>query len=147
MEPLRSASQEEIRLLLQIYEANIPESVQFVLILQNILRINTTVSGCDLEVASHRIRKTIYIPNQQNSNRFATFVAISRDDDLYIMAHSMQDPPLELSDALQNTQLINWDLKPVFVIGRNKLIHEKIHQKAKEFSLTIDTYCSRSDVF
>ncbi|XP_052895532.1 uncharacterized protein LOC128302711 [Anopheles moucheti] len=140
MEPLRPASEEEIRGLIQIYETRIPEAVQFLLILQNILRINTTVHGCDLEEASHRIRKTIYVPNNHSLNRLGTFVAISYEDDLYIMAHSLEEPPLELSDALQNTQLIKWHLKPTFVVGEATLIHETIHQKAKEISLRIDTF-------
>lgn len=139
MEPLRPASEEEIRQLIKIYEASLPESVQFMLILQNILRLNTIICGSDVEVASHRLRKTIYVPNIQNFNRFATFVAISCEDDLYIMAHSLQNPPLELCDALQNTHLVKWHLKPAFVIGGEKLIHDKIHQKAKELNLTIDT--------
>ncbi|XP_050072557.1 uncharacterized protein LOC126560642 [Anopheles maculipalpis] len=139
MEQLRPADEVEIRQLIQIYERNLPESVQFMLILQNILRIKTTVQRSEPETVSHRLRKTVYVPKKENNNHFATFVAISREDDLHIMAHSLENPPLELCSALETTSFIDWQRKPTFVVGGAKIVHELIHRKAQELSLQIDT--------
>lgn len=80
MEPLRPASTEEIKQLIENYQEKIPEHVQFVLILQNILRINKTIPEHIREELSHRVQKTIYIPTGGNFNQSATFVAISREE-------------------------------------------------------------------
>uniref|UniRef100_A0A182PYS2 N-acetyltransferase domain-containing protein n=1 Tax=Anopheles epiroticus TaxID=199890 RepID=A0A182PYS2_9DIPT len=138
-EPLRPASIEEIEQLIRIYEQNIPQTLQYVLILQNVLRISTTIHGDELEEASHRVRKTVYIPKDGNFHKFATFLAISCDEDLYIMAHSLQSPPDELTGAIKRTSYIKWNLKPVFVIGGAKETWDQINQMAIMFNLTIDT--------
>ncbi|XP_041776379.1 uncharacterized protein LOC121595948 isoform X3 [Anopheles merus] len=139
MEPLRPASTEEIKQLIENYQENIPEHVQFVLILQNILRMNTTIPEHIREEVSHRVQKTVYIPTGGNFNQSATFVAISREEDLYIMAHSLESPPYELCNAIRTTKYIKWDLKPVFVIGGAKELQTEIHHKAFEFKLKVHT--------
>uniref|UniRef100_A0A182K638 DUF5645 domain-containing protein n=1 Tax=Anopheles christyi TaxID=43041 RepID=A0A182K638_9DIPT len=100
MEPLRPANVEEVKQLIRIYEQNIPDSVQFVLILQNILPLNTAIDEKNLDEASH------------------TFVAVSR---IYTSW------PNELSDAIKTSNNIKWNLKPVFFIGGAKETRHEIH--------------------
>uniref|UniRef100_A0A182R1M3 N-acetyltransferase domain-containing protein n=1 Tax=Anopheles funestus TaxID=62324 RepID=A0A182R1M3_ANOFN len=140
MEPLRAASEEEIRQLIQIYEKRLPESVQFVLLLQNILRINTTVDGFDLEEASHRFQKTIYIPNNEYINHFATFVAISREEDQFVLINTLEYPPVVLTNALQKTNYIKWDHKPMFVIDGNNAIRAKLFHIVEERKLRLESW-------
>ncbi|XP_050078894.1 uncharacterized protein LOC126565729 [Anopheles maculipalpis] len=142
MEPLRPASAEEILQLIHIYEQSLPDSIQFVALLQNISRINAKLYGSDLEEVSHRLQKTVYVPGGESANRFATFVAISREEDPFVLVHTLQNPPVELSDALRKTNYINWDIKPTFVIGGNKAIRASLHQVVEEKALRLQ---SRSD--
>ncbi|XP_035909782.1 uncharacterized protein LOC118511154 [Anopheles stephensi] len=138
MEPLRPASEEEIRQLIRIYEQGLPDSIQFVALLQNILRINTKLHGTDLEQVSHRFQKTVYVPSGESENRYATFVAISREEDLFVLMHTLQSPPVELSNAVLNTKYIKCDLKPVFTIGAHLAIRDSLSQLMEQRGLSLD---------
>uniref|UniRef100_A0A182YQV6 N-acetyltransferase domain-containing protein n=1 Tax=Anopheles stephensi TaxID=30069 RepID=A0A182YQV6_ANOST len=140
MEPLRPASEEEIRQLIRIYEQGLPDSIQFVALLQNILRINAKLHGTDLEQVSHRFQKTVYVPSGESENRYATFVAISREEDLFVLMHSLQSPPVELSNAVLNTKYIKCDLKPVFTIGAHLAIRDSLSQLMEQRGLSLDSW-------
>ncbi|KFB42452.1 AGAP010118-PA-like protein [Anopheles sinensis] len=132
IDPLRPATPAEIDQLVNIYEQLLPESVQFVSILQNIVRIKTTLHGTALEQASHRFRKTIYIPNKANPIRFGTFLAIGMDEDIFVMVNTLEQPPSELEDAIRKTSYIKWHLKPMFVIGGDNGIRESLYKVVGE---------------
>ncbi|XP_053672876.1 uncharacterized protein LOC128723184 [Anopheles nili] len=135
VEPLRAASNEEIEQLIEIYEKQIPKSVQFVSLLQNILRINNSLHGREREKASPRFRKTIYIPNDGNLLQTATFVVINPEEDIYYMINTLENPPVELTNVLQTTNLVKWHHRPLFVIGGDNGIQECLHQLVTERNL------------
>ncbi|XP_053662229.1 uncharacterized protein LOC128711384 [Anopheles marshallii] len=138
MEPLRPASQEEIRKLIQIYERNLPESVQFISLLQNIIRVNTTLCGFEAEEISHRVQKTIYIPNNETIDQFATFVAISRENDPFVLMHTLEYPPTVLTNVLKKSNYIKWNHKPTIVIGGNSPTCANLSQILEERILRLD---------
>uniref|UniRef100_A0A182PWF7 DUF5645 domain-containing protein n=1 Tax=Anopheles epiroticus TaxID=199890 RepID=A0A182PWF7_9DIPT len=165
MDPLRPASVEELKTLIQLYKQRLPESIQFVSLLQNILRTNTTLSESDKQRISHRLRKTVYVPNKEDCNQFATFIAVSCEEvkiiykhkitlriscvmtiayfqDPFILPNTLEDPPTELTIALQQTTYINWNLKPVFTIGPNSDIRARLTEIIAEHKLPLE---SRSD--
>lgn len=140
MEPLRPASEEDIRQLIDIYEHSLPDSIQFVSLLQNISRVNARLCESNLEEVSHRIQKTVYVPNVRNENRFATFVAVSREEDPFVLMHTLENPPVELANALRKTNYINWDHKPVLVIGGNKAIRSSLYELVAERALRLKSW-------
>uniref|UniRef100_A0AAG5DPW6 N-acetyltransferase domain-containing protein n=1 Tax=Anopheles atroparvus TaxID=41427 RepID=A0AAG5DPW6_ANOAO len=138
IESLRPATPEEIEQLLNTYQQLLPASVQFVSLLQNIVRMRATLHGALLKEASDRFRKTIYIPNQPKSTQFATFLAISPDEDIHVMVNTLEQPPTELEDAIRNSNYIKWHLKPLFVIGGENGIRESVHKIATERNLPME---------
>ncbi|XP_058122678.1 uncharacterized protein LOC131293568 [Anopheles ziemanni] len=138
MEPLRPATPAEIDQLVNIYEQLLPESVQFVSLLQNIVRIKAALQGTALEQASHRFRKTIYVPNKTNPIKFATFLAIGMDKDIFVMVNTLEQSPSELEDAIRKTSYIKWHLNPLFVVGGDNGIRESLYKVANERGLLND---------
>ncbi|XP_058122676.1 uncharacterized protein LOC131293566 [Anopheles ziemanni] len=132
IEPLRPATSVEIDQLVNIYEQLLPESVQFVSLLQNIVRIKAALQGTALEKASHRFRKTIYVPNKANPIQFATFLAIGMDKDIFVMVNTLEQPPNELEDAIRKTSYIKWHHNPMFVVGGDSGIRESLYKVVGE---------------
>ncbi|XP_061510939.1 uncharacterized protein LOC4578369 isoform X2 [Anopheles gambiae] len=140
MDPLRPARVEELKHLIGIYKQFLAQSIQFVSLLQNILRTNLTLHDTDKEQVSHRLQKTVYIPNNEKGNRLATFVAISREEDLFIFMNTLEVPPTELTHALEHTTYIKWGIKPMFVIGDNSEIRAKLSQLTVELKVQFESW-------
>ncbi|XP_058122675.1 uncharacterized protein LOC131293565 [Anopheles ziemanni] len=132
IEPLRPATPAEIDQLVNIYEQLLPESVQFVSLLQNIVRIKAALQGTALEQASHRFRKTIYVPNKTNPIQFATFLAIGMDKTIFVALNTLEQPPSELEDAIRKTSYIKWHHNPRIVVGGDNGIRESLYKVVGE---------------
>ncbi|XP_050084677.1 uncharacterized protein LOC126570745 [Anopheles aquasalis] len=139
-EPLRLASADEVNQLISIYERHLPSTVQFVLLLENIKRMQAIICDSELENASHRFRKSIYVLKDRDIKQHATFVAIGPDKDIFIIPHTLQNPPIELTEAIRVTKYIKWKLHPVFVIEANNEIQEHLSQAAESRNLKLQVW-------
>uniref|UniRef100_A0A8W7JV92 N-acetyltransferase domain-containing protein n=1 Tax=Anopheles albimanus TaxID=7167 RepID=A0A8W7JV92_ANOAL len=139
-EPLRLASADEVNQLISIYERHLPPTVQFVLLLENIKRMQATICDSELENASHRFRKSVYVLKDTDIVQHATFLAIGLEKDLFIIPHTLQDPPIELTDAIRGTKFIRWELHPVFVIEGNNEIKDHLIEVAEARNLKLQVW-------
>ncbi|XP_049549056.1 uncharacterized protein LOC125960005 [Anopheles darlingi] len=93
--------------------------------------MQATLRENELENASHRFRKSVYVLKDRDIEQHATFVAIGLDKDIFIIPHTLQNLPIELTEAIRDTKYIKWELHPVFVIERNNEIQENLSQVAE----------------